>query len=212
MRLAAALPVALALGAVACRAPDDARRSGQVRYEGRTLEEWWRLRRDANDEIAQDARTAIRRMGGAAVPFLAAKAAAATLGDNIGGSVALEDLCPAALPALEAARAARPSPALEVAIRSVRADSARRAATADCAAAGAPSDEAPSDEAPSDGRRPPGAVRRGAVRRGAVRGGRAPARGALTPAGPAAPPRRRSAMPPVPTAAVTFRPQRPPTP
>ena len=135
MRLAPAL---LALTLAACTASGDAPRSGQVRHEGRTLEEWWLRRRDANDRTAGEARTAIRTIGPAAVPFLAEKAASRDLGEMIGGSVALEDLCPSALPAMEAARATHPSPALEAAIRRVRAGSADRTRAGLCTADGEP--------------------------------------------------------------------------
>lgn len=136
MRLALAL---LAVVLAACGgASDDARRAGQVRYEGRTLQEWWTRRRDANDASASEARSAIRRMGPAAVPFLADKAASRDLGDNIGGSVALEDLCPNALPAMKAARAGHPSAALEAAIRRVQANAADPARSGLCAPGGEP--------------------------------------------------------------------------
>ena len=139
MRLVPAqFAVALAVVCAACGASSDARRDGQVAYDGRTLEEWWPRRRDADDATASQARTAIRMMGAAAVPFLANKAASHDLGDNIGGSVALEDLCPNALPAMEAARANHPSAALEAAIRRVRADAADRVRDGTCGASGAP--------------------------------------------------------------------------
>lgn len=133
------LPPALLLFVVAaCGRSPDARRAGQLRYEGHTLDEWWLLRRDANDETAAEARVAIRMMGGAAVPFLADKAASHELGNNLGGSTALEDQCPGALPAMEAARADYPSPALEAAIRRVRAEAAARVRTGLCEASGKP--------------------------------------------------------------------------
>jgi hypothetical protein len=131
-RAAALLTLALA----ACGAGADARRAGQVRHNGRTLEEWWQLRRDASDETAFEARTAIRAIGAAGVPYLAEKAASHQLGDNSGGSVALEDLCPSALPAMESARSTYPSPALDAAIRSVRAKAAAPADSGPCAPGG----------------------------------------------------------------------------
>lgn len=136
MRLAPAL---LLLALTACRgSADNARQAGQVRYEEHTLAEWWLLRRDASDETAADARIAIRMLDAAAVPFLANKAASHDLGDNLGGGVALEDLCPSALPAMEAARADYPSPALEAAIRRVRAEAAARVRSGLCEQSGKP--------------------------------------------------------------------------
>lgn len=135
MRLAPAL---LAVVLAACGASNDARRAGQIRYEGRTLEEWWTRRRAVDDAAAAEARTAMRALGAAAVPFLADKAASHDLGDNIGGSVVLEDLCPSALPAMEAARAEYPSAALEAAIRRVRANAADPARSGLCAPSGEP--------------------------------------------------------------------------
>lgn len=140
MRLAPALlpPALLALTLAACNASGDARRAGQVRYEGRTLEEWWQQRRDADDATAAQARTAMRMLGPAAVPFLADKAASHELGETIGGSVALEDQCPSALPAMEAARAKHPSPALDAAIQRVKARATDRTRAGLCAANGEP--------------------------------------------------------------------------
>lgn len=136
MRFVPALLVLLAVAA--CDRSTDARRAGQLRYEDRTLEEWYRLRRDPNDETASEAHVAMRMLGGAGVPFLAAKAAGPDVGDVIGGSVALENQCPGSLPAMEAARAHSPSAALDVAIRRVRADSAGRIRSGLCTADGAP--------------------------------------------------------------------------
>jgi hypothetical protein len=135
MRLAPAL---LALAVAACGSSTDARRAGQLRYGEHTLEEWWTLRRDPSDVRVREAQAAIRMMGPAAVPFLADKAASRDLGDNLGGSVALEDLCPNALPAMEAARERYPSPALEVAIRRVRSEAQARTRAGICAANGDP--------------------------------------------------------------------------
>ena len=133
MRRTAAL---LALVLAACGTSNDARRAGEVRYEGRTLQEWWLLRRDPNDATSAQARRAIRAIGAAGVPFVAEKAASHELGDNIGAGVVLEDLCPDALPAMEAARETYPSPALEAAIRRVKSNAADPAHAALCAAGG----------------------------------------------------------------------------
>ena len=135
MRLAPAL---LALALAACDSSDDAARAGQLRYEGRTLEEWWRQRRDPNDAAVREAHTAIRMIGAAGVPFLAAKAAGRDPGETIGGGVALEELCPSALPAMEAARENHPSAALDAAIGIVKASAAARIRAGLCAANGDP--------------------------------------------------------------------------
>ena len=138
MRAAFTLLVLL-LGA--CGTPDaaaDARRSGQARYEGRTLEEWWAQRRDPSDAAAGEARVAIRTIGPEAVPFLAAKAAGRDLGETIGGGSALEDLCPNALPAMEAARAKYPSAALDAAIRIVKSSTTDLTRADRCTPAGDP--------------------------------------------------------------------------
>lgn len=120
MRLSPAL-LAFTLVVTACRSPAaDAQRSGQVRYDGRTLEEWWQLRRGADADDERQANVAMRMAGPAAVPFLAAKAASHDLGDMIGGSVALESLCTNAVPAMEAARSEYPSAALDAAIKRVK--------------------------------------------------------------------------------------------
>jgi hypothetical protein len=139
MHPAPALLVTLILALAACDDPSaDARRAGQLRHDGRTLDEWWRLRRDPSDETVAEARAAIRVLGARAVPYLAAKAAGPELGDVIGGGLALEDQCPGALPAMQAARARHPSPALDEAIRRVRADSANRVRAGRCTARGEP--------------------------------------------------------------------------
>jgi hypothetical protein len=125
----------------ACGTPDaaaDARRSGQVRYEERTLEEWWARRRDPSDAASGEARVAIRNIGPEAVPFLAATAAGHDLGETIGGGTALEDLCPNALPAMEAARARYPSPALDAAIRIVKSGAGDLTPADRCTAGGDP--------------------------------------------------------------------------
>lgn len=137
MRLVPALLVTT-LVLVACDRSADARRAAQLRYDGHTLEEWWQLRRDPNDETAAEAQTAMRMLGAEGVPFLAIKAASADLGDVIGASTVLENMCPGALPAMEAARGRHPSPALDIAIRRVRADSTNRVHSALCAPSGAP--------------------------------------------------------------------------
>ena len=150
MRLAPAL---LALIVAACGTADTAQQAAQARHDGRTLDEWWSRRRDPNDASAVEARAAIRAMGPTAVPFLAAKAASRDLGDNIGGSSLLEDLCPNALRAMEESREAYPSPALEAAIRLVRGDSARRIRTGACTADGPPT-TAPAAGSPAGGEAP----------------------------------------------------------
>ncbi len=127
-----ARPLALAAALAACGARTNAREAGQTRYHGRTLEEWWQLRRSPDDETAAEASDAMRALGAAAVPFLAEKAASHDLGDVIGSSVALEAMCPNVIPAMEAARASQPSAALDGAIRRVRADTAVRAHSAAC--------------------------------------------------------------------------------
>ena len=136
MRLAPVLLVTLVLAA--CDRSADARRAAQLRYEGHTLDEWWQLRRDPNDETAGEAQTAMRMLGAGGVPFLAVKAAGPDLGDVIGASGALERMCPGTLPAMEAARGRHPSPALDIAIRRVRADSANRVHSAFCTPSGEP--------------------------------------------------------------------------
>ncbi|HEY0778348.1 MAG TPA: hypothetical protein VGD56_10330 [Gemmatirosa sp.] len=134
MRLASALlPLTFALVFVACDRSGDARQSGQVRYRGRTVEEWWQLRRDPDDMTVGEARVALRTVGPAAVPFLAEKAASHDLGDVIGGSVALEYLCPDALPAMRAARGRYPSAALDGAIRLVEGTASDTARSHRCA-------------------------------------------------------------------------------
>jgi hypothetical protein len=136
MRVARLFP-ALALLA-ACGGASDVERSAQATHDGRTLAQWWELRRAGDERTAEDARAAIRMLGPAAVPFLADKAASANMPNTVGGGAALEDLCPNAVPAMEAARARRASPALDAAIRRVRADSARRVAEGACAPDGTP--------------------------------------------------------------------------
>lgn len=136
MRLAPVLLVTLALAA--CDRSADVRRAAQLRYEGHTLDEWWQLRRDPNDETAAEAQTAMRMLGAGGVPFLAVKAASPDLGDVIGASTVLESMCPGTLPAMEAARGRHPSRALGIAIRRVRADSANRVHSALCSPRGEP--------------------------------------------------------------------------
>lgn len=137
MRRALRLAPAL-LALAACRSPDAASRSGQVRYEGHTLEEYWGHLRAASDARSGEAGRAIRMLGPAAVPFLAAKAASHTLEDNIAGSVSLENLCPNALPAMKAARDEYPSASLDAAIRRVEAEAADRVKAKICAPDGRP--------------------------------------------------------------------------
>lgn len=131
-------PALLAFALASCAQSSDARRSGQVRYEGRALAEWWQLRRDPDGAVEHEAQTAFRMLGPAAVPFLAEKAAGRDMGDVIGGSVALETLCPGALPAMEAARADYPSAALDAAIRRVKAAAAAGATRGYCTTNGDP--------------------------------------------------------------------------
>ncbi|GJG85411.1 hypothetical protein tb265_05920 [Gemmatimonadetes bacterium T265] len=118
------LAITLVLALAACNATADARQAGQARYHGRSLEEWWQLRRDPDDAVSIEARAAMSKMGATAVPFLAEKAASHDLGDMIGGSGALESMCPSAIPAMEAARSRYPSPALDAAIRRIQRDTA----------------------------------------------------------------------------------------
>lgn len=135
MRLAPALfVVALA----ACHPSNDARRSGQTRYQGHTLAEWWASRRGPDAATEHEAQMAMHMLGAAAVPFLADKAASNDLGDMIGGSTALESLCTSAIPAMQAARAQYPSAALDAAIRRVQAEEAARVAEGTCAPNGEP--------------------------------------------------------------------------
>ena len=138
MRLSPAL-LALPLSIAACRSPAaDAQRSGQVRYDGHTLEEWWQLRRGADAASEQQANVAMRMMGPAAVPFLAAKAASHELGDVTGGSVALQSMCTGAVPAMEAARSEYPSAALDAAITRVKASAPDAVRFRMCTASGEP--------------------------------------------------------------------------
>lgn len=135
MRLAPAL---LVLALAACHKSADARQSGQVRYQGHTLAEWWTLRRDPDEAKEHDAQMAMHMIGAAAVPFLADKAASHDMAEMIGGSTALEGLCTSAIPAMEAARAEYPSPALDEAIRRVRREAADRVRFGLCTASGEP--------------------------------------------------------------------------
>ena len=118
----ALLALSLTLALVACNRTPDAQQSGQTRYHGRTLAEWWQLRRDPDDAVEVQANTAMHALGAAAVPFLAEKAASHDLGDMIGGSTTLESMCQNVIPAMEAARSRYPSPALDAAIVRVRRD------------------------------------------------------------------------------------------
>lgn len=138
MRFSPAL-LALPLALSACRsAAADARRSGQVQYEGHTLAEWWDMRRGPDAETERQANLAIHMIGPAAVPFLAEKAASHELGEMIGGSSALERMCAGAVPAMEAARAEYPSPALDAAIKRVKASASNAVSVGACTASGDP--------------------------------------------------------------------------
>ena len=132
-RLATPFALALVLVVTACHGSADARQAGQLRYNGRTLEEWWQLRRHPDRQTATEATVAMRRMGAAAVPFLAAKAADNDLGDVIGGSTTLERMCASALPAMQEARSRYPSVALDQAIRRVQAGASDPAQVRRCA-------------------------------------------------------------------------------
>jgi hypothetical protein len=147
-RLAPALVV---LALAACRRSPDAQQSGQARYQGRPLAEWWQLRRDPDDAVEHRATEAMRMLGPAAVPFLAEKAASHDLGDMIGGSNALESLCPGAIPAMEAARSRYPSPALEGAIQRVRGRADELVQRGFCTAAGDPARPRPKQPSGSGG-------------------------------------------------------------
>lgn len=135
MRLAPAL---LVIALAACHPSNDAQRSGQTRYEGHTLAEWWASRRGPDAATEHQAQVAMHMLGAAAVPFLADKAASNDLGDMIGGSMALESLCTSAIPAMRAARAHYPSAALDAAIRRVQADASVHVADGLCSATGDP--------------------------------------------------------------------------
>ena len=132
-------PALLVLALAACRRSPDAQQSGQVRYQGRSLAEWWQLRRDPDGDVERRATEAMRMLGPAAVPFLAEKAASHDLGDMLGGSVALQSMCPSAIPAMEAARSRYPSAALDAAMRRVRANAADLVRFGFCTSAGEPS-------------------------------------------------------------------------
>ncbi len=132
--LAAAFPLLLA----ACGGPSDAERAAKLTYDGRTLEEWWQVRRGADAGLEREAGLAMRVLGAGAVPFLAEKATSHDLGDMIGGSTGLEGMCPNALPAMEAARKRHPSAALEAAIRRVRGEAPTYVRFGLCTAAGEP--------------------------------------------------------------------------
>lgn len=131
-------PALLVLALAACRRSPDAAQSAQARYQGRPLAEWWQLRRDPDGSVERRAGEAMRMLGPAAVPFLAEKAASHDLGDMIGGSTALDGMCPSAIPAMEAARGNYPSAALEAAIRRVRSSAAESVRLGRCNAAGDP--------------------------------------------------------------------------
>ena len=131
-------PALLALVLVACHPSHDAQRSGQVPYEGHTLAEWWAQRHDVDATKEAESQVAIHMIGAPAVPFLAEKAASHDMDEMITGSVALESLCPSAIPAMRAARAQYPSAALDEAIRRVQADAASRVGRGLCGANGEP--------------------------------------------------------------------------
>lgn len=135
--LAFSLAPSLALALTACsNASADARQAGQTRYKGHSLDEWWALRRDPDDAVESEAQGAMHAMGAAAVPFLAEKAASHDLGDMIGGSTALESMCPNVIPAMQAARARYPSPALDAAIQRVQRDASNPYKARFCVAGG----------------------------------------------------------------------------
>lgn len=96
------------------------------------------MRRDPDGAVEYEAQIAMRMIGGAAIPFLADKAASHDMGDMIGGSTTLEGMCTSAIPAMEAARARHPSAALDAAIRRVRTEAADRVRAGTCAANGDP--------------------------------------------------------------------------
>lgn len=129
---------AVTLLIAACSRGPDAASAAQLRYDGRTLADWWQLRRDPDDATSRQARMAMHVLGGAAVPFLASKAAGPDLGDVIGGTSVLETECPAALPAMRAARDRYPSAALDAAIRRVEAEWSARIQAGACGANGEP--------------------------------------------------------------------------
>ena len=133
-------PALLAFVLAACHRSNDAQRSGQVRYEGHTLAEWWAQRHNVDATAEADFHLAMHMIGGPAVPFLAEKAMSHDMDDMIQGSTALESMCPSALPALRAERERNPSasPVLDAAIRRIQFQSATRVGLKLCAPNGDP--------------------------------------------------------------------------